>query len=319
MALPQYNTEELIKNIKRRCTVPTSQLTLEDDDWCALATDEMFDSVVPLLMSCKSEYFLAYEDITVDSTGIITIPEKAVGEKLRSVCWLQQTDPLNLFNIPRLDLDVIAGLTPSNTSYFTGFYIQGNKLYLYPSSNIPGSTTIRLYYFKRNLVLVKPSLYAQISSIDDIGMSIVVDSVPSSWVAGNTLNAISSVPSFQTANEAMIIQSISNPTIFLDNVTGLTVGDYVSLEGYSAIPQIPLEAHAYLAQLVAVKALETVADRPGMEVAQAKANEMKNNLMIMVSQRVDGSSKKVINPNGGLRNGAGLGGGKGWGYGRGWW
>lgn len=316
MALPQYATEQLIENVKRRCTVPTSQLTLEDSDFCALANDEMQDTVVPLLMSVKSEYFLDYVDVTPDSNGEIEIPEAAVGEKLRSVCWVQNTSPLILNNLPRIDLDVVAGEGPVNYNYLTGFYIQGNKLMLYPNNNISQNQTIRLYYFKRTLVLTDSTNYAKIVSIDVPGLSIVVDSVPSDWTTGTRLNCVSATPSFQTTNELMTITSVSAPTIFLDNVDDLVVGDYISQEGYSAIPQIPLEAHAYLAQLTAVKCLETVADRPGMEVAQAKANELRQNMLTITTQRVDGSLKKVINPNGGLRLGAGVGGR--WGTGKGW-
>ncbi len=315
MALPQYNTEELIKNIKRRCTVPTSQLTLEDVDFCALANDEMQDIVVPLLMSVKSEYFLDYVDVTA-TNGELTIPEAAVGEKLRSVCWLQSSSPLILNNLPRIDLDVVAGVGPVNYNYLTGFYIQGNKLMLYPNNGISANQTIRIYYFKRTLVLADPANYGQIVSIDENNLSMVLSAVPSSWAIGTRLNAVSSVPSFQTSSELMTITNVSSPTIFVDSVTGLSVGDYVSLEGYSAIPQVPLEAHAYLAQLTAVKCLETVADRPGMEAAQAKANELRQNMLTITTQRVDGSLKKIINPNGGLRLGSGIG---RWGNGKGIW
>ena len=307
MALPQYNSSELIKNIKRRCTVPTSQLTYEDVDFCALATDEMQDIVVPLLMSVKSEYFLTFEDYQLSSTGEIEIPEDAVGEKLRSVCFLQNTSPLITVNLPRIDLDVVNGIGAYGYNYPWGFYIQGNKLIMYPNGSVPTGTNIRLYYFKRVLNLATPEDYCQVSSIDALTNSIVVDLVPTSWVAGDKLNSISSRPSFQTTNIEATIVSLSSPTIFLDTVLGIAVGDYVSMQGYSALPQIPLEAHAYLAQLTAVKCLEGLADRPGMEVAQAKANEMKDNMLKMLTQRVDGSIKKVINPNGGLRANAGLG------------
>lgn len=314
MALPQYSTIQLIENIKRRCTVPTSQLTLEDSDFCALANDEMMDIVIPLLMSVKSEYFLDFEDVQSDSSGSLTIPSSAVGEKLRSVCWLQSTNPLILNNLPRIDLDVVAGIGPINYNYLTGFYIQGNKLMLYPNNNVAINQTIRLYYFKRNLVLTDSANFTQIVSIDTNNLSIVVDGIPSSWGAGTRLNCVSSTPAFQTTNELMTISSISSPTIFLDNVDDLVVGDYIAEEGYSAIPQIPVEAHAYLAQLTAVKCLETVADRPGMEAAQAKANELKENMLTILTQRVDGSTKKIINPNGGLRLGSRTGRwGNGWG------
>lgn len=319
MSLPQYNTEELIKNIKRRCTVPTSQLTYEDVDFCALATDEMQDIVVPMLMSVKSEYFLTFKDYFTDNSAEIIIPEDAVGEKLRSVVHVQSTDPLNMMNLPRIDLDVVNGLMSFNYNYFYGFYIQGNKLMLYPNKAVPTGTNIRVYYFKRVLSLATPDNYCRVQSIDPDTNSIVVDLVPVTWQIGDKLNSVSDKPAFQTTNEEMTITNLSNPTIFLDTVEGIVVGDYISQQGYSAVPQIPLETHAYLAQLTAVKCLEGLSDRAGMEMAQAKANEIKDNMLKTITQRVDGSLKKVINPNGGVRYGSGLGGGKGWGYGRGWW
>ena len=100
MALPQFNTEQLIANIKRRCAVPTSQLTFSDQDFCDLANDEMQGSVVPTIMSTREEYFVAYTDVTVNSsTGIIDIPSEAVGGKLRSVCYISQTSPLIIVNL----------------------------------------------------------------------------------------------------------------------------------------------------------------------------------------------------------------------------
>lgn len=318
MALPQYDNSQLIENIKRRCAVPTSQLTYTDQDFCDLANDEMQGSVVPLIMSSREEYFLEFEDVTVDqSTGIIEIPEAAVGVKLRSVSYISQLNPLILVNLPRIDLDVVAGIGP-NIGYvnWTGFYVQGNRLYLYPTMTVPGNNQIRLYYYRRTLVLTAPNAYGQIQSIDTNTNTIVLDFVPNDWVVGSRLNTMQGTPNFQTTCELATITAISTPSVILDTVEGMAVGDYICFEGYSAVPQVPLEAHAYLAQLTAVKCLEGVGDREGMKVAQEKANLLKESLLVMVSGRVDGSIKKVINPNGGLRFGSGLG---YWGSGRGWW
>src|SRR5690606_16238107 len=90
-------------------------------------------------------------------------------------------------------------------------------------------------------------------------------------------------------------------SLVLDSVEGIEVGDYITLEGYSAIPQIPVEAHAYLAQLTAAKCLEGLGDREGMKAALDKAESLKKSLLVMTSQRVDGSPKKVVSPNGGVR------------------
>jgi hypothetical protein len=305
MAAPQYATEELIENIKRRCAVPTSQLTYSDKDFTLLASDELQGQVVPLLMSTREEYFVEFVDIAIEGNEL-EIPADAVGEKLRSVCFVQQSSPLWLINIPRIDLDVVAGVGFANYATLAGFYVQGNKLILYPSNSVPQSTLIRLYYYKRTLVLADPSSYGQIRSIDTNTNTVVLTFVPNAWDAGTVVNAVSSVSPFKITNSSMTIVGDSTPSLILDNVDGLSVGDYISEEGFSAIPQVPIEAHAWLAQLTAVKCLEGLGDHTGMQAAQEKANMLEKAMLVMVSQRVDGSVKKIMAPGGGLRINAGI-------------
>jgi hypothetical protein len=108
--LPQYDTEQLIANIKRRCLVPTSQLTYQPEDFVDLANDELQGEVVPLLMSTREEYFVTFVDIPCPSDRTITIPKETTASKVRSVCYVQQSSPLVLINLPRIDLDVVAGV-----------------------------------------------------------------------------------------------------------------------------------------------------------------------------------------------------------------
>lgn len=316
MALPQYNTEELIANIKRRCSVPTSQLTYTDADFVALANDELQGEVVPLVMSTREEYFVEEYDLLSPADGVIDIPSQAVGAKLRSVCYRQQESPLVLVSLPRIDLDVVAGVGFWNFNTLAGFYVQGNSIVLYPNTSVPVNTNMRLYFYRRSLVLTDSAHYGQITSIDTMTNTVVMNFVPYDWTTGTQVNAMSSIPNFKITSALATVVSVSSPSVVLDSVDGLSVGDYISDYGFSAIPQLPVEAHAYLAQLTAVKCLEGLGDREGMQAAQAKADLLKTNLLVMISQRVDGSVKKVINPSGGLRLGAGVGWRR---RGGGWW
>lgn len=311
MARPQYNTEELIKTIKRSCSVPTSQLTYTDSDWAALANDLLQTTVVPLIMSTREDYFVTFEDVLSPADGVIPFTRDAVGSKLRNVCYISQLNPLVLINLPRVDLDVVAGVGFYNIATLAGFYIQGENLVLYPNTSVPTNTPIRLYYYRRTLVLAEPTAYGQVISIDPMTNTLVLDFVPYAWAVGTELNTVGSQPNFSITNELATITALSSPSIILDTVEGISVGDYVSEAGYSAVPQVPIEAHNYLAQLTAAKALEGLGDRDGMKAAYDEAEKLKTSLLIMVSQRVDGSVKKVINPSGGLRVGAGA-------YRRGW-
>jgi hypothetical protein len=305
--LPQYSTEQLIENIKRRCAVPTSQLTYTDEDFSLLANDTLQDEIVPLIMSAREEYFVQFQDFALPSDGIIEIPAWAIGAKLRSVCYVQQTTPLILCNLPRIDLDVVAGIGFVNNVSIAGFFVQDNSIHLYPNNSVPQNTTIRLYFYKRTLVLAEPAAYGQVLSVDANTNTVILDNVPNDWEIGTELNSVSSEPNFEATNSLMTVTGVSDPTLILDDVTDVEVGDYISEYGFSAIPQVPVEAHGYLAQLTAVICLQGLGDEKAAKIAEAKAERIKTGLLTVVSQRVDGSVKKVINPNGGLRLGAKIG------------
>jgi hypothetical protein len=305
--LPQYATEQLIDNIKRRCAVPTSQLTYTDEDFTLLANDTLQDEIVPLIMSTREEYFVDYYPTVAPADGIIEIPKWAIGAKLRSVVYVQQTSPLLISNLPRIDFDVVAGIGFVNNVSIAGFYVQNNSIHLYPNTSVPTGTPIWLYFYRRTLTLAEPAEYGQVVSVDLNTNTIVLDNVPTDWDVDTELNSISSEPNFSATNSLMTVTAVSSPSIIVDDVTGVAVGDYISDYGYSAIPQVPVEAHGYLAQLTAVIALEGLGDREGAKSLQEKAERIKTGLMTVISQRVDGSVKKVINPNGGLRLGAKIG------------
>ncbi len=310
---PQYNTERLIDLIKLACAVPTSQLTYTNADWANLGTRVLQTIVVPLIMKTREEYFVTFEDVLSPFDGVIPFPAQAVGSKLRNVCYVSQQNPLIMINLPRIDLDVVAGVGFYNMATLAGFYIQGEDIVLYPNTSVPTNTTIRLYYYRRTLELAAPEEYGQVQSVDPNTKTIVLDTVPLEWAVGTELNAVQSQPNFLTSNESFEITAVSSPSIIVDDVTGIAVGDYISLAGYSAVPQVPIEAMNYLAQCVAVVALEGLGDREGMKAANDVAEIMKESLLVMISQRVDGSVKKVINPSGGLRVASGTW-RRGWGW-----
>lgn len=307
MAKPAYDVEALIASVKRRSSIPTSQLTFTDAEFTAIANDELQGEVVPLVMSTRGEYFVDHYDTASPASGIIPFPHGTVGCKVRSISYMQQTSPILLINLPQIDLDVVAGVGFTNYNTMTGFYIEGNNINLYPNTAVPANTNIRIYYYRRSLVLAAPNTYAKITSVNSGTNTIVVDHIPSGWSVGLNLNAVSGEAPFGITNDEMSIVGLSSPSIILTNVDGLAAGDYISEEGYSGVPQIPLEAHAYLAQLTAAKCCEGLGDLGGMKAALEKAKMMKDSLLVMISSRVDGSIKKIVNPNGGLRVNAGIG------------
>ncbi len=305
--LPQYDMVALIDDIKLRCTVPTSQLLYTNERFTQQANKCLKDKVVPLIMSTREGYFVKFYDVPLPSDGIIDLPGNTVGIKIRSVCYVQQTSPLLLINLPRIDLDVVAGVGWNNYTSIAGFYVQDNSLHLYPNSSVPTNTVIRIFYYKRSLVLATPGSYGQITAIDPLTNTITMARVPTSWTTGTQVNTISQSPNFDITNDLATVVNASTPTLELDSVEGMQVGDYMSEYGFSAIPQIPVEAMGYLAQKTASNVLQSLGDWEAKKNSDKECEELRENVLIMISQRVDGSTKKIIAPQGGIRLGAGLG------------
>lgn len=86
-------------------------------------------------------------------------------------------------------------------------------------------------------------------------------------------------------------------------VSGLSVGDWLALEGQTPIPQIPVEFRPLLEQRVVVKLYELQGFLEKMKIAQKKLEELERSTFTLITPRVK-SSTKVIHPvNGGFLSG----------------
>jgi len=295
-----YTTAGLVAAIKRRGSIPTNQQLFSNDDFIALANDELQSSIVPMLMAVREDYFITSRDVAaVSSQGspaIIPIPSDAVGQKLTAVSWVDGSG--NLTNIPRLTMEEVSGNFMDYTQA-SGFYVKGNNIVLFPNLN-NGTGTVRLSYVKRPLHLVPITQAGKIRSINPNTNEVTLTNLPSAWVTGDLVNVVSHLQPFDTVASSVVINGISSPTIVVSDLTGIEVGMWVALDGSSPIPQIPVEAHITLAQATTVKCLEALGDREGMQAAEAKLKQNKEDLLTMITPRVDASPKKVTNAGNGI-------------------
>jgi hypothetical protein len=299
--MSKYTTEELVKAIKRRSTSPSSQQLFKTEDYVDFANDELETNIVPLIMSVREEYFVGYTDIQVPSTNStpfeFDIPSDAIGQKLREICVVEPSTG-NLTSIPRLAPEQVYG-SAFEIAAAIGFIVRANKIVLYPAQSYSGKT-LRVFYFKRPLTLVPLSKGAKVTQVNTITNQIVVDKVPSSWTVGNKITVVRSKQPFSTIIDSVEITTLSAPTIGLTSVTGIQIGDYIALEGFSCIPQIPVEAHKVLAQATAVKVLEALGDFDGMMAAEKKLDQNKSDMLKMISPRIDGAIKRITSSGKGL-------------------
>lgn len=298
-----YTSEDLIESIKLRGVLPSSQNMYTDQKICMMITQELQSNIVPWIMSFREDYYLTYDelDIEADQT-VFEIPELAIGAKLKAVILLDGNGNI-LNSAPRYSLKQVADLSWAGLSSdsFSGFYVEGNHIKLV-QTNVYNAQKIRLYYFRRPNDVVEISKAGQVNSVDTINSSVVLSNVPTTWGVATQLSVIKGRPGFDVIYNANPIVSLSSPTLELESVEGINVGDWVALKYYTPVIMCPVEAQAVLAQVVVSKLLEGLGDSK-WQTAQEKANELKQSMTNTLAPRVDDSPKKIISKNWNRNNG----------------
>lgn len=299
-----YTTTALVANVKRRISAPTTQSLFDPDDICALATDELQDTIYPLIMSVRKEFFVKSLVLPIDpSNPRYGIPGVGAGMKLREVDITSSlgdgvtTTWVNLQQINREDANSSVW-TNTVTGWPSGFYIENNDVILFPAQQTVGY--IRLTFFKRSPALVTTSKAGQVVNIDVGALEVSVSLVPSAWAVGDTVNAESPVSPFPTNAEDLEITAINGNVLTLDSVDGIEVGDWICFDGETVIPPVMVEARGLLAQATAVKILESMDNAGPFERAQKKYDSQAESFLTLITPRDDASVQKVTSIGSGI-------------------
>lgn len=301
-------TNAMLKSIKRRAMVPDNQNTFTDQDFIDLMNEEMMIGLVPSILQMKEEYFM-FKQITslVSNKSKYPVPERALANKLREVCFRDSTDKLvgNEYEMTQIAIDDrYTGLSNGTGSAdFTGFrrfYMMGSDLVLHPSVGPSPYGSLAFYYYLRPNTIVKESLVATITNIDRTIGAITVSSIPTGYDVDFVYDFVKAKSPHNILDIDIPVTNINTLskiiTLDIDNIpVDLEVGDYMPIAGQSCIPNIPTELHMVLAQRVAQRVLEALGDTEGLNNANAKVIEMESKLTTMINSRVEGAPRKVVN------------------------
>lgn len=292
-----YTTTGLVAKLKRFGSVPTSQALFLTADFIALMNDELMNTVLPLIQRVKEQYFATYTDTAIVSgTAAYRIPSRAAGNQLIDIVVVD--DSGNEASLPNLGPQGIKNQGGFMTNDNFGFYVKDDKIVLWPTPTVTGRS-LRFKYVRRPNQLIATSSAGLITAVNTGTKEVTVSSAPTGFTTSKIYDLISNIPPFASLGDDLAITSIvGNVITFTDTLpTGLAAGMYVCEASESPIPQVPYEAHALLAQLGAVKALEAMDDK-GIKKAQSKADQMLMDFEGLISARIDLTNEKVVNRGG---------------------
>jgi hypothetical protein len=275
----------LIEQVKRKSSIPDNQTLYTDSDLTKFLNEELQNKIVPYIASIMEDYFLAEKSYTADgNTKEYFIPPDSIGNKIKSVSiW---NDSVQLNQQPRLDYNNLV-------STVSGYYIFNNKIIFYPKAIM--SNTIKISYYKRPNDIT--SLYYKITAISNgANTTLTVDIDPTALTNGTAIDIVSKNSPFVLIVNTTVT-STTTTTIVIPLTTLLSVGDYVSIEGTSAFPQIPQEIIPLLVQSVEIRLMESIGDYNGFQASVATYQQMSTDNMFLISTRNEYPVRKLRNVN----------------------
>lgn len=294
----------LIDSVKRRAAIPTAQSMFEDEDFLAFANEEMSMGMLPALLQYHEEFLVATtETPLVAGQTSYSIPERAIGNKLRSV-FLKDGNG-NLTEMVRISPDDLPYYQGGSGFYrMVEYYLKADKLVLV--SDPATSDTLVFNYFIRPNNLVLDEQVATISTINRTTGEIALANLPSRFeaaiIGGDTITFDMLQTKGSHKHYAMDVAAVgadATTKVLVFNTTDipddLSEGDTIALPGECNIPMLPDDMHVMLAQRVAARCMEALGDTQGLQNANIKLAELETKLAVLVDNRVDSDPQKLTN------------------------
>jgi hypothetical protein len=225
--------------------------------------------------------------ITINNTGL------TIGDVLKvgSVILTAGTD----FPIGASSIDTATNIvTAINTE---GTYTATN--------GTPSTATLRVFFEDQSLNFTTTN---SSSFIINTGLSLQFNSIPSNIANGTKVDFLETesghkIFTFDVKLGANVIMGEIIDFQAGEIPEGFQIGDYICSQYECIIPFLPDDLHPTLVQRTCLRILGAQSDMTGQQTVQNRINEMQHNQGILIDNRAEGNTKKVLNRNSFLRYG----------------
>lgn len=277
-------TADLLTEVRLRGNIPDTSDTdsaNHDSNILRLATSIIWSRLVPAILSIREDYFTTSAEyvVTADEPRY-RIPARAIGGVLRDVRIISGTAERSLPIIPQ------ERRKQTSAGTVEGYYVENDELVLYPKPQTTGDTLVVSYFLRPNR-LIATSSCSQVAAISpDVTTSGIAD-------GSYTKDFINALAPFEQYG---VDQAI---TLDTNVVTGapadVAVGDWIAPQGYTPIPNIPVEFFPILATMTAEVVLRAMGDSAGAAALRGEGVQDLTALLDMLSPRTQGELPKINN------------------------
>jgi hypothetical protein len=305
-----FDTQRLIDTVKRVANIPDNQSQVSDDDIIDFANEEFSNNLLPLIIGKHEDYYTIREDIEItDSTRKkYPIPYRAVGNKIEWFGFYQTNNEERPTEFNRVAYDQLRDHGNGATNYGRNrFYFENENVVIDSSDNDVQADFLTFRYNITPNTIVASTRVSVITGIDRTSGTITVSAnIPDNFSSTSKIDFIKTKQPNNILNYDVDLVDLNSTAKFFqvdadDIPVSLEVGDRICLAGESDIIYAPTAMHAVLAQMVAVRVLESNGD--DTRRADQTLAKMENNAQYLIDNRDTGSPVKAsVRKNGLLRS-----------------
>jgi hypothetical protein len=296
------DSEALLHSIRNRAAIDDhGQVGYTATDLLNYANSEMHYELLPWMRQVREEYLVVSELIPLGSKAHYEINPRAIA--IRDVLYRPSLTGgrvrLGLYTRDQVADDFYQARSISQPA---GFYLENNHIVLLPDTGTSFAGFLEVPFLFRPGNLVEVSGVRKVQNVSNKTVTLT-EAIPSGWTASTRfdVHGPNSSAHIKVWN-APVVTASGTTLIFTNNIDGsdfgthaVAAGDYVCLTGEAAVPGLPVELHAVLAQATACRVLESLGDINNLQASTAELERMKNNVIPLINNRVEGRAKVIKN------------------------
>lgn len=309
-----FTTTDLLARIRAQGQLPDANGALSSADILAMAKGELETLVWPELRSVRGEYGIETLDYAlVADQSDYDIPTRAQGMMLRDLTFHPQGADkrgVSLSHIPYSESELWRDQNSGDWQERYAFTLVAGRVRLLPTPKTAGSAVLRMHYYLRQGELVEPSACDLVTAITASQIQLSTSSVFGVNATADVVDLVKADPPFtyghvefsSTYNSGAPNYWSTDATI-QDMGTLGAAGAYVCQAGQTCVPSVPPEFFNVLVWATLVPVFEALGDQAAMQNAGAMTQRHLQSAIQMVSPRVDGAPKVIVNTSSPLRAG----------------
>jgi hypothetical protein len=310
VAARDNTSDELIDAVRRDSFMAQSG---SSDNWTderilGIADDCLLDPIAPTLKRAKVGWFREDFGLEIESeVARYDVPEEAMWNGLESLFLVDPTAEIISGELKYVD--------PSNRMMYgslspaipTRYWFDNTQIVLSPppSSDAVSSYSVTASMYRRPGQLVLLSSVRNVTAVNSVTQTVTIASIPSTWTTDtytsgtpyridiyNRLLPNTRLLWNKTCSASATVLTFS-PSITTAEFASISVGDVVTMKGTTPYPDIPPDGVPYLRKMIVRTILTAQTDAQALQVYLGQQAEALANFLRGMSNRADGSPRKL--------------------------